>query len=367
MDRHGRYPIKVYISIGRRTRMVSTGFHIEEYKFDSIRGEMIGRGYKRPNEKLAMIRQRIEVELEGLTLAQAVEQAKRICDFDGTKSLTFARYWEQKVSAMAIAEHTRESYKSTFSWIRKLIDVDAVIMEEIDVRFVRHILDSMRKSLSPNTVVHYMNCLHVVVSRAMEDDLIIKDPFKGLRIKGEQTRKRNLELSQLIRLRDMKLRGVVEYARDMFMLSFYLIGINLADLFEALPAEGGRLAYRRAKTGKLYDVKVQPEAEAIIAKYSGGDRLVNLSKHYTSVNVAESCINAHLKRLLPDLSWYWARHTWATVAASLDISIDTISLALGHSFGLSVTNIYVHRDIAKADAANRAVLDLLNQSSDFSQ
>jgi integrase len=54
---------------------------------------------------------------------------------------------------------------------------------------------------------------------------------------------------------------------------------------------------------------------------------------------------------------YWARHSWATIAASLDIPDDTIALALGHAGANSTTSIYIERDRRKIDAANRRVID----------
>ena len=55
-------------------------------------------------------------------------------------------------------------------------------------------------------------------------------------------------------------------------------------------------------------------------------------------------------------SMYWARHSWATIAAELDIPKETIAAALGHSSN-TVTDIYINFDRAKIDRANRQVLD----------
>ena len=57
------------------------------------------------------------------------------------------------------------------------------------------------------------------------------------------------------------------------------------------------------------------------------------------------------------LSSYAARHTWATIAASLDIPKETISAALGHEIGSRVTSIYIDFDQKKVDEANRKVMD----------
>lgn len=61
--------------------------------------------------------------------------------------------------------------------------------------------------------------------------------------------------------------------------------------------------------------------------------------------------------LFPDLSAYWARHSWATIAYSLDVPKETISEALGHEIGSRITSIYIAFDRRKVDAANRKVID----------
>lgn len=66
---------------------------------------------------------------------------------------------------------------------------------------------------------------------------------------------------------------------------------------------------------------------------------------------------------LPELSTYWARHTWATIAASLDIPKETIAAALGHELGNSITSIYIDYDLRKVDTANRLVIDSLHLPS----
>jgi integrase len=58
-----------------------------------------------------------------------------------------------------------------------------------------------------------------------------------------------------------------------------------------------------------------------------------------------------------DITSYWARHTWATIASQLDIPKDVISRALGHSFGVKTTDIYIKFDDTKIDEANRRVID----------
>lgn len=55
-------------------------------------------------------------------------------------------------------------------------------------------------------------------------------------------------------------------------------------------------------------------------------------------------------------------HLWHTTQAtgkSIDIPIEVISQALGHTYGMAVTLGYIMPDRRKVDQANRKVLDLV--------
>ena len=160
----------------------------------------------------------------------------------------------------------------------------------------------------------------------------------------------------------------------MFCLMFMLCGINSVDLYGLKEiARGGRVEYRRAKTHREYSVKVEPEARAIIDKYRGKKGLLCLADRWADYhNFTHQC-NKALKRigdvklvgrggkkmitpLWPELSTYWARHSWATIAYSIGISKDVIAQALGHADS-TVTDIYIYKDPMLVDDANRRVLD----------
>ena len=147
-----------------------------------------------------------------------------------------------------------------------------------------------------------------------------------------------------------------------------LIGINVIDLCNLQTYENGRIEYIRAKTHKPYSIKVETEANEIIQKYSGEKHLLNYLdtyKNYRSfyMNMCNG-LKAIKQRLndiddgvtIKELTSYWARHSWATIAAYLDIPKDTIAAALGHG-GNTVTDIYIEFDMRKVDEANRKVLD----------
>ncbi len=234
--------------------------------------------------------------------------------------------------------------------------------------------------MKTNAVAIHLRNIRAVFNYAIDEEYTTLYPFRRFSIKKEETRKRSLTVEQLRTLRDYHCEEYQEKYRDIFMLMFYLIGINAADLFLARKKDvvNGRLEYQRAKTGKLYSVLIQPEAQAIIDKYAGeGEYLLNVMDTYANYKDFLHRMNLGLRQigeverrglggkkertpLFPDLSSYWSRHTWATLAAQLDTPKDVISEALGHEYGSSTTSIYINFNREKVDQANRKVIDFLS-------
>lgn len=253
--------------------------------------------------------------------------------------------------------------------------------EDIDrawlTKFERWMIDSGMKT---NACSVHMRNIRAVFNYCIDEGYTTLYPFRKFKIKKEETRKRSLTVEQLRTLRDYPCEEYQVRYRDIFMLMFYMIGINAIDLFHAKESDvvDGRLEYKRSKTGKLYSVLIQPEAQAIIDKYKGKNYLLNVLDEYKNYKDFLHRMGDALKDigpmerkglggkkirqpLFPDISSYWARHTWATIAASLDIPKEVISAGLGHEIGSSITSIYIDFNMKKVDDANRAVIDYVNK------
>ena len=85
----------------------------------------------------------------------------------------------------------------------------------------------------------------------MSNYIEIKLPFQSFKIKKEETAKRLLSVEELRTLRDYPVELYLEKYRDMFILMFYLIGINVADLFSLLPLKGNRIVYHKGKNKQV--------------------------------------------------------------------------------------------------------------------
>ena len=248
-------------------------------------------------------------------------------------------------------------------------------------RFQAH---ELAKGRMQNGIAIDLRNIRTIFNWGIDNEFTTKYPFRKSKIASERQQYLYLGAKEMKEYRDYPLEPFMEKYRDLFMLGFYLIGINISDLLE-LPSgciKNGRIQYRRNKTARLYDIKVEPEAMEIINKYRGTKHLLSILDDGTKEESFRRTINDYLKRvgkveyrknkrgalikkeitpLHPDIVWYTARRSWATIAASLDIPKEVIGKALGHSeWDNTTTDLYIQFDHKKIDDANRKVIDHLN-------
>ena len=260
---------------------------------------------------------------------------------------------------------TREIYRATLMRLKEYCPkVGSLSFDEIGVEWLTK-FDRFLAKTSPSLnarAIHFRN-IRAVFNDARRNRITTNYPFdKGLfEIKHEKTRKRSLPVDTLRKLFSMKLDDWEEKYRGTFMLTFMLIGINFVDLCNLTHIEDDRIFFRRAKTKRLYSIKVEPEALALIDKLHGKKHLLYMldnNCHYRrAYNRLVIGLNSIKKKLgIDELTSYNARHSWATIASSLGIQRDTIAHALGHGVD-TVTDIYIDFDQRLVDEANRKVID----------
>ena len=234
-----------------------------------------------------------------------------------------------------------------------------------------HFLEKTSPSVNARNI-HFRN-IRAVFNDAIDDEITTAYPFRRFKIRNVATRKRNLKVEDLRTLFNYPVEKCNQGYLDIFKLMFMLIGINTVDLAHLKEIKDGTVDFYRAKTHRLYSIKVEPEALEIIERNRGENWLIDILDRYKDYKDYTKRINIALKKigevkrsglggkktfepLFPDISTYWARHSWATIAASLDIPKDVIAHALGHGNN-TITDIYIDFDQNKVDEANRKVLD----------
>ena len=251
------------------------------------------------------------------------------------------------------------------------------------------ITTTINPGLSDVSVIDYMTDLRTLFNAAMdefndedkEELRIIHYPFRKYKIqRTPEPKKRNLSAMHLHSISNaseeqLELERTI-FSRDVFMLSFYLVGMNLADMYDLTNYANGRIQYSRRKTKNrrqdkaFISIKVEPEAAAIIEKYRDqtGQRVFSFYKRYSTSHVFSSNVNKGLKNVAKvcdiqePISTYYARHSWATIARNdCGISKDDVAISLNHvNQFMKVTDGYLAKDWSMIDRANRAVIDYLN-------
>lgn len=274
---------------------------------------------------------------------------------------------------------TSETYTVTLASFMKFRDGQDILLCEIDGD-VMMLYEAWLKANSncPNTISFYMRILRAVYNRAVEKELVEqKFPFKHVYTGIYKTVKRAISLKTVKRIKeiDLKMKPHLDYARDMFLFSFYTRGMSFVDMayLKKSDLENGILTYRRRKTGQLLTVKWEKCMGDIVAKYEGhsdtqyllpiitdlrADERIQYRNALCRVNIALKEI-ARLVGLALPLSMYCARHSWASIAKSRNVPIAVISEGMGHD-SENTTQIYLASlDTSIVDKANKKILDLL--------
>ena len=273
---------------------------------------------------------------------------------------------------------TSETYRSTLNSFRKFRSDEDIMLDSITSRTMQDFEAwHRRRGVTSNTISFYTRILRAVYNRAVEDD-IIEDrfPFRHVYTGVDKTVKRALPLAVIkkIKLLDLSMTPQLDYARDMFLLSFYLRGMSFIDMafLKKTDLKGGYVTYCRRKTGQRLIIEWTKEMQGILDKYPENctDYLLPIIR---STGINERCsyrntgynINYSLKQIagmvgvaIP-LTLYVARHSWASAAKAKGIPISVISEGMGHD-SESTTRIYLASlDTSVVDRANSLILKSL--------
>ena len=157
----------------------------------------------------------------------------------------------------------------------------------------------------------------------------------------------------------------------MFMFSFYTRGMSFVDMafLKKTDLNNGMLTYRRKKTGQLLSIRWEKCMQDIVDKYPGNYStyllpiIIHIRKDERLQYKNSIClVNRRLKEigkklgLVHPLTMYVARHSWASIAKTKNISIGIISEAMGHD-SETTTQIYLSSiQTNQIDNANRNIL-----------
>ena len=297
-----------------------------------------------------------------------------------SESQSFYNFMESVIAQLGRLnrERTSETYSAALSSFMRFRQNKDVQLDDMDADLMMEYEAWLKdKGICPNSTSYYMRNLRAVYNRAVDRELTVqRSPFKHVYTGIDKTVKRAVPLKAVRMIRDLDLRlsPGMEYARDMFMLSFYTRGMSFVDIAYLKKADlkSGVLTYRRRKTGRRLSIKWEKPMQEILDRYGHNDSpylfpvirdtAKDAVRQYRS---AAHFINGKLKELgkrlglgMP-LTMYVARHAWASIARSKNVPLATISEAMGHD-SENTTRIYLASlDTSQVDKANDIILKSL--------
>lgn len=382
-DAEGAMPVAILFKDGNRRFSVFTGmktmFGLENSSFD--KKEPNGMVKKR---RLNKILTDIDTYLLEWTGRKSYDEMKPelsaiVSGKEKKATKVFADYVDEYREKKTHGS-TSQLYAYTSAKVREYdakATFDTVTVDWLE-GFERHFM----KTMQVNGLAIQMRNIRTVFNWALDNEWTEKYPFRRYKIKQEKTVINNISVEDLRMLREYRVENWQEIYRDFFMLSFYLCGINPGDLLMLKPSDmkNGRISYKRMKTGRVYNIPVIEEAAEIIEKYKGEKYLLNPMDNLSDYHIFNQHWNKALKKIgpseivpdkvgkmrkieyhpiLPNITVYTARYTFASIGAELDIPRETIALCLGHAW-TDVTSHYIAYDMKKIDGAVRKIVDYLN-------
>lgn len=273
---------------------------------------------------------------------------------------------------------TSETYATTLnSFMRFRKDRD-IMLDDVDADLMAAYEAHLKAGdISMNTVSFYMRILRAVYNRAVEKEITVQRyPFRHVYTGIEKTVKRAVALEVIRQIKELELTlfPSLDYARDMFLFSFYTRGMSFIDMayLKKKDLQNGVLSYRRKKTGQRLFIKWEPCMQKIVDKYEMD------TTHFLLPIVRKIADNERdqykngiylVNRKLKDiakmtgitipLTMYVARHSWASIARSRNIPVAVISEGMGHD-SETTTQIYLASlDTSVVDNANGLIMRLL--------
>lgn len=325
------------------------------------------------NDKIESLRERL----------CTLEESTAICNKDiewlyfhlmsVKENLDFFEYTEQWISKSH--NKGKGNYAVMLNSLERFHHSRKLPFSVIDYRFLtdyKNFLNGLPRAQSL-----YLGCIRHIFNEAIKEyningmKNISNNPFDAFVIPKDhpKTKDRVISEENLVKVFNFKGTNRIGLARDCYILSFCLIGMNSVDMYECSSYKRGVLSYNRAKTrdrrtdNAYIEIEVPDIIKSLMKKYKGNSRVFDFYNRYANASNFNKNINKGLHSIadilgIPHFDFYSARHTWASIARNkLGIDKYTIHEALNHVSDLDITDIYIQKDYTNINKANAKVME----------
>ena len=400
----GTYNVKIRFTLDRKVKRLSTNLFVTQQDLTKSLKFKEDTSIKREIDRLVLYYReqclKLQLDQNHYSLDEIIEflngeqEKQQTIDF-----IKFSREWIASATIKGAPNYTtainalvrfvgKEELDINLITLDFLEQFKAFLIGERDAR-TKKLMQQGKRVTSNRTLSLYLVSIKKLFNEAKrkfnkkDKNLILipNSPFEDFKIpKQEATRKRAIPADIIKKVwklpyKDVKkgYKSTCRYnlAKDCFILSFCLMGINSADLYNATEMRGNTIIYNRTKTrarrldGAKMMVDIPKIVQPLIDKYkdSTGKRLFNFYQYYGDEKTFNKAINYGLKEIgaileVDDLEYYAARHSWATIALN-KVGIDKyiVHAALNHiDDSMKVTDIYIERDFVNENKANTKVV-----------
>ena len=373
----------------RKPRQLLTDYHVFPSEWDDNRSTVVSTQKSERKSVILSIRERIRWDVErftkiirkfdnnGLTYTadEVIEEFHRYANEYSLFNFMESQIIKLKQNGKI---RTSETYTVTLNSFKKFRQDEDIMLDCLNTEVMEaYEAWHQQRGVSPNTISFYTRILRAVYNRAVENEIIEnRNPFRHVYTGVDKTVKRALPIAIIkkIKVLDLELIPALDFARDMFMMSFMLRGMSFIDMayLKKTDLKNGYITYRRRKTGQQLTIEWTKEMQMLLDKYPENDsdyllpiiRNVGTNERYTYRNVGYN-INHNLKTIAKKvgitipLTLYVARHSWASAAKAKGIPLSVISEGMGHD-SEATTQIYLASlDTSVVDKANSLILSSL--------
>ena len=333
----------------------------------------------RSNDLIKAYREKINelnLEFNDIDIDTIVSFLRQKRDKRGVSFTDFAHQWIARSEIKGI-----KNYKTAVNALCLFMGRDNILCEEITTKTMKAFENTLKdrpraQSLYPNSIKTIFNAAREYYNDEDNDIIRIKHTLNKYKpIEQNIAEKRALDIEQIRRIFALPYKNSTvdnrhDLALDCFRLSFCLMGMNSADLYNATEYDGTTIIYDRTKTkdrrrdNARMQVDITDHIRPIVEKYKGKERVFNFYERFTTMESFNRAINIGLKDIgkeigIERLQFYAARHSMATIAVNeVGISKYIVNDMLNHTDqSLRVTELYIKKDFSHINEANVKLLD----------
>lgn len=351
-------PVEIRITIDRKSYYFGTGVKI--LKSEWFAGSVIDRpDADLLNHRIRIVREKVMQEinecLEHDMPIDAEQIRKYVWNTQPGKNDAMLQWMENQINLLRHREGTMRHYATLMLRLRECQimtrwqDVTMDNLYKFD-SWLHELRGRAGRKVGDNTVYNYHKCMKALLSRAVRAGVIQANPYDKLRgafHRGDRETVEYLTEEELHRIEALELQAgtPLANARDLFVFQAYT-GLSYSDAqafdIKNYRMEDGMLTYigERIKTGVPYVSRLLPPAVEILTRH--GWQVPRMDNSDYNRNLKGIGIAAGIATPLHS---HIARHTFATYMLSQGVSLDSVSVMVGH------TNVVQTRRYAKTLAS----------------